>query len=101
MMHKWTSLLFMNSLNEKKLCVSLWKNHYCLFFLFVGIHLSVDIYAIFRFEAMHYLSLGFDEMFKDCIVLMLGDDSKLTSDVRYASKYEAFQVYHSNCSPNS
>lgn len=48
-------------------------------FSFLKIHPSVDIYAKFRFVPMPCLSLGVCRMWKECVVLMLRDDSRLNS----------------------
>lgn len=48
----------------------------------VEIHPSIYIFAIFYFEPMLCLSLGVGKMMEKCIVLMLGDNSRLASAVR-------------------
>lgn len=68
-------------------------------FPFVGIHPFVDIYAIFRFYPTHHLPLGVGKVPKECIVLMYGDDGRLSS--AGLTENGIFQVYLANCSFNS
>lgn len=47
-------------------------------FFFVIIHSLVDMYAVFRFEPTHFLSLGISKLLKDCDLNMLSaPDRKL------------------------
>ncbi|NJK52916.1 MAG: hypothetical protein HC936_08975 [Leptolyngbyaceae cyanobacterium SU_3_3] len=51
-------------------------------FPFVGTQPTLDIYSIFRYEPMHCLSLGVGRTLKECIVHMLGDEQRVSSDMR-------------------
>lgn len=53
-------------------------------FPFAGVHPSVKLYAIFRFEPMHVLSLGVSNMIKECLVNILGDASKSICELEIA-----------------
>lgn len=55
-------------------------------FPFASIHLFVDIYKIFRFEPMHCLSLEDEKMLKECIVVMLDDETIVSPSVRCANQ---------------
>lgn len=50
-------------------------------FPLVAIHPCNDIYNIFRFEPMHFLSLGISKMLKECAVEMLKDENRTTSAI--------------------
>ena len=54
-------------------------------FPFVGIHPSVDIYAIFGFEPMHNLSLGISKLLKECTVSYLKDDKRVRTSIETLS----------------
>lgn len=65
-------------------------------FIFVGIHHSVDVYAIFWFEPLHNLFLWVFWLLKELIWNILGDDSRETraNKTRYGSNktFEAVKV---------
>lgn len=48
------------------------------FFLFVGIHPSMELYNIFRAEPMHVLSLGINTMLNERLAKMAGDQQRMT-----------------------
>lgn len=50
-------------------------------FTFIGIHISVNVCAIFRFKPMHNLSCGISWLLQGCIWNMLVDDSLETSKI--------------------
>lgn len=59
----------------------------------MGIHPSVDLYAIIGFGAIQCFFLGVRKMLKECKVVMLGDESKMSSAVSCANKKNGtFQV---------
>lgn len=54
-------------------------------FPLIGIHISVDIYAIFRFGPMHLHLIGISKLLKECLVLNFSDRSWVFSAMRYRS----------------
>lgn len=47
-------------------------------FSLVKVYHSVDIYAVFKVESLHMLSLGGSRLLKECLINMLSDDKKTT-----------------------
>lgn len=54
-------------------------------FSFIGLHSSVDLYAIFRFQFLHALVLGISKMLKECLYSYLWDVSRFISAMEYRS----------------
>lgn len=61
--------------------------HWCLSkFLFMGIHLSINSFAVFGFEQIHCLFLGAEETPKEWMVLMIDDETSMNASVRCANR---------------
>lgn len=52
-------------------------------FAFMGVSPVVDIYAIFRVEPMHTLSLGISKNLKECAVMILKDEERTSSAIPF------------------
>lgn len=50
-------------------------------FLFLVVHSSVDINALFRPERMHVFSFGISEELKECLIVMLVDSKRTSSAI--------------------
>lgn len=54
-------------------------------FLFVGIHLGVDVYAIIRFEPIRCLPSGTGIMLMDFVAIVLEDENCTSRSIRCAN----------------
>lgn len=52
-------------------------------FPFIGVCNLSDLYAIFRFEPMHALSVGILKMLRDCLVSYLSDSMRFSAAMKY------------------